>query len=144
MSALDRQNAVVAALIAALGADAALTALIGRRVYDAPPARAVMPCVTVKLVSALDASTADTEAQNLVFDLDAWDRYAIGAGFSRPRAVMGHLRRILHMRPLVVPGIAVVTTRCTGAHGPFRDPDDVSLHGIVTLAVLAGHESTLA
>lgn len=100
-----------------------------------------MPSVTIRMVSAHDASTADTEAQSLTFDLDVWDRYEIGADLSRPRSVMGHIRRILHMRNLPASGLDVLTCRCTDALGPFRDPDDVALHGIVTVTVLAGHEA---
>ncbi len=143
MSALDRQSPVVGAIIAALLGDAGLATLIGRRVYDAPPARAVMPSVTIKLVGGADASSADTEAQTLVFDLDVWDRYEAGANLDRPRAVMARMRSILHMRNLVVPGLDVVLARCTDARGPFRDPDELALHGVVTLSVLAGHETTL-
>jgi len=143
VSALDRQAAVVAAIGAALRSDATLAAVIGARVYDAPPARAVMPSVTIRLVSARDASTADTEAQTLDFDLDVWDRYEIGDTLGRPRAVMGHVRRILHMQNIDAPGVALLSLLCTGARGPFRDPDEVALHGVVSVTVAAGHESTL-
>ena len=144
MSARDRQAVLVAAIGAALRGDAALAALIGGRVYDAPPARAVMPSVTVRLVSARDGSTADTEAQVLTFDLDVRDRYEIGDTLGRPRAVMGHIRRILHRQPLPVPGIALLSLLCTDARGPARDPDEVALHGTVTVTALAGHETSPA
>ena len=65
----------MAAISAALRSDAALAALVGQRIYDAPPARAVMPSIAIRLVTAHDASTSNTEAQTLVFDLDVWDRY---------------------------------------------------------------------
>lgn len=143
MSAQDRQQAVLSAILAALESDPALAALVGRRIYDAPPARAIMPAIGIRLVSGLDASSANTEAQLLTFDLDVWDRYALGADLSGPRAIMGHIRRILHMQPLTVAGISVLTLRCTTARGPVRDPDEIALHGIVTLAVLAGHETAL-
>ena len=143
MSALDRQQAVLRALIAALGSDAQLAVLVAKRIYDAAPAKPVTPLLTIKLVSAVDASTASTEAQKLVFDVDVWDRYALGTDLSRPRAVMGHVRRILHMQPLNVAGCNLILLRCTGAQGPFRDPDDVTLHGTVTATALAGHETTL-
>ena len=141
MTARDRQQAVVSAILAALTADPDLQALTGNRIYDAPPGRAVTPEITVRLVTAADQSSADTEAQRLVFDLDVWDRYAPGADLSGPRTIMGHLRRILHDRALAVPGCNLLLLRCTGAQGPFRDPDNVALHGIVTVTVLAGHEA---
>ena len=97
----------------------------------------------MKLVSATDASTADTEAQKLTFDVDVWDRYALATDLSRPRMLMGHVRRILHLQPLSVSGCDLVLLRCTGSQGPFRDPDDVTLHGVVTVTVLAGHEGTI-
>ena len=143
MTAFDRQETVAAAIRAALLADADLSGLVGDRVYDAPPARAPMPLLTLRMVSGSDASTASTDAQVLTFDLDVWDKYELGADLSRPRAVMGHIRRILHMQNLTVAGLNVVTVRCTAARGPDRDPDEVSLHGVVTVVVLAGHEAVL-
>ena len=140
MIALDRQQPVLTAMIAALNTDARLVALVGRRIYDAAPAFPVTPAITIKLVSAADASTADTEAQTLVFDIDIWDRYGLATDLSRSRIVMGHVRRILHMQPLTVAGCNVILLRCTAARGPVRDPDDVTLHGTVTVTVLAGHE----
>jgi hypothetical protein len=141
MIARDRQQAVLSTMIATLGADPALTALVASRIYDVAPAVPITPCLSVKLVSAGDASTADTEAQALLFDVDVWDRYALGADLSRPRTLMGHVRRLLHMQPLVVPGCNLVLLRCTAAQGPFRDPDEVTLHGVVSISALAGHES---
>ena len=104
------------------------------------PGRLVTPALTLKLVSAADASTADTEAQQLVFDVDVWDRYALAIDLSRPRAVMGHVRRILHLQPLTAVGCNLILLRCTAARGPFRDPDDITLHGVVSVTALAGHE----
>lgn len=144
MSARDRSQAVLSATVAALGADTALAALVGRRIYDAPPGRATPPEITLKVVASADRGSADTDAQQIVLDCDVWDRYALGGDLSRPRLIMGHIRRILHMQPLVVPGTALVVLRCTGAQGPFRDPDTVALHGIVTLTALAGHETVAA
>lgn len=141
MTALDRQQAAVDAILAALGGDPGLAALVGTRLYDAPPGRAATPEITIKLVSAVDQSSADTEAQKLVFDLDVWDRYALGANLSRPRAIMGHVRRILHGRNLTLAGAGLILLRCTGSQGPFRDPDNLSLHGVVTVSALAGHET---
>ena len=140
MIALDRQQAILTATVAALGADAELSGLVGWRIYDAAPGRLITPALTLKLVSAADASTADTEAQQLVFDVDVWDRYALATDLSRPRAVMGHVRRILHLQPLTVVGCNLILLRCTTARGPFRDPDDITLHGVVSVTALAGHE----
>ena len=103
-----------------------------------------MPSVTIRLVSARDTSSADTEAQALDFDLDVWDRYELGGTLGRPRAVMGHIRRILHLQPLAVPGIDIIGVRCVSARGPARDPDELALHGTVSVTVLAGHEASLA
>ncbi len=143
MSALDRQQALVDAMRAALTGDAALGALVGPRVYDAPPGRATLPEITVRLVAAADGSTADTDAQVLTFDLDVWDRYASGASLAGTRALMGHVRRILHGQTIPVAGCALITLRCTGARGPVRDPGNTVLHGTVTVTALAGHETAL-
>lgn len=144
MSALDRSQGVLSAVIATLGADPTLAALVGQRIYEAPPGRAAPPEITLKVVASTDRGTADTDAQQIVLDCDVWDRYLLGADFARPRLIMGHVRRILHMQPLALPDAAFLVLRCTGTQGPFRDPDTVALHGIVTLAVLAGHETAAA
>lgn len=144
MSALDRSQGVLSAVVAALGADTALAALVGHRIYDAPPGRATPPEITLKVVASADRGSADTDAQQILMDCDVWDRYVLGGDLSRPRLIMGHIRRILHMRPLTVPGAVLVMLRCTGAQGPFRDPDTVALHGVVTLTALAGHETAAA
>lgn len=141
MSARDRSQGVLSAVIEALGADTALAALVGRRIYEAPPGRAAPPEITLKVVASTDRGSADTDAQQIVLDCDVWDRYLLGGDFARPRLVMGHIRRILHMQPLALPDTALVVLRCTGTQGPFRDPDTVALHGVVTLAALAGHET---
>ena len=115
MIAQDRQQALVSAIVSALAADPALAALVGGRIYDAPPGRATMPEITLRLVTAVDRSSADSEAQLLTFDLDVWDAYALGGDFSRARAIMGHIRRILHMQPLALQNGALILLRCTGA-----------------------------
>jgi hypothetical protein len=141
MTALDRQQALVDAILLALTGDADLASLVGGRIYDAPPGRAVTPEITIKLVTATDQSSADTDAQKLVFDVDVWDRYGLGADLSRPRAMMAHIRRILHLQALAVAGCNLIVLRCTNAQGPFRDPDNISVHGVVSLTALAGNEA---
>ncbi len=103
-----------------------------------------MPSITIRLVTAHDASTSDTEAQVMLFDLDIWDRYDIGETLGPPRRIMGHIRRILHMQVIGVEGISVLSVLCTDSRGPFRDPDEVALHGVVSLTVAAGHESSFS
>ena len=46
------------------------------------------------------------------------------------------------MQNIPVPGIALLSLLCTAARGPVRDPDEVALHGTVTVTVAAGHETT--
>ena len=43
--------------------------------------------------------------------------------------------------PFSLAGATLILLRCTGSQGPFRDPDTVTLHGVVTVAALAGHET---
>lgn len=75
-------------------------------------------------------------------DLDIWDRYVLGATLGGPRLVMAHIRRILHMRALTSPGVSILAVRCIASRGPVRDPDDISLHGTVSVSVLCGHETS--
>lgn len=141
MIALDRQQAILKALIAALSADGQLAAIVGQRIYDVAPGRPGTPEITLRLVSAADTSSANTEAQRLTFDVDVWDRYAFATDLGRPRAIMGHIRRILHLQPLTAMGCTVILLRCAASVGPFRDPDGTTVHGIVTVTALAGHET---
>lgn len=144
MSATDRSAAVLAALRTSLLADPALAALVDGRIFELPPARAGMPSLTIRCVSGLDASSADTDAQTLTFDCDVWDRFATAGDLSAAHAIMAHVRRILHMQSIAVSGVAVLSVLCTGSQGPYRDPDGVTLHGVVTLRVRCGHEAPSA
>ena len=57
---------------------------------------------------------------------------------------MGHIRRILHIQFLAVPGVTTLSILCTDARGPSRDPDEVALHGVVSVRVVAGHETSFS
>jgi hypothetical protein len=139
--ARDRQAAVLHALVGALNSDAQLTALVGHRIYDAAPGRLAPPALALRLVGGADASSADSEAQRLTFDVDVWDHYHLATDLDQSRILMDHVRRILHLQPLGASDCGVVLVRCTASQGPFRDPDGLTVHAVVTVGVLAGHEA---
>lgn len=140
MTALDRQQAVFDAILSKLLGDAQLTALVGNRIFAAPTPNGPTPELTIRHLDSRDDSTSDTDGQILAFEIDVWDRYRAGQDLSGPRTIMNHIRRVLHRQPMTAAGCNIVVVSCTGSQGPFRDEDNISLHGILQVQIIAGHE----
>jgi hypothetical protein len=120
---LALQKAVVAALVA----DAAVGALIGDRIYDAPPRDATFPYLTVGQVNTADWSTGTEGGAEHQLTLHAWSRergkrgcYAIGAA----------VEAALHDAALALDDHALVNLRFEFAE-TRRDPDGITFHGAI-------------
>ena len=134
MTALDRQQAVLRALVAAL---------VGRRAARGSGRPAHLRCRrragrrprrSPSSSSARPMRRAPTpRPRSLVFDVDVWDRYALG-GRPVPPA-RHHGPRPPHPAPAAARGdrVAPHPAPLHGAQGPFRDPDGITLHGVVTV-----------
>lgn len=141
MTAVDRTVEVMTAIRTAMLADASIAALVGTRVYDTAPEKVASPYMTIGDVGYADASSSDSEAQDLEMDVHCWDIPADRANAKNTanvRALMGHVRRVFHDLALAVTGRNVVVCRVTRTIPIVSDAD--AMHGVVIIRVLAGHE----
>lgn len=139
--AVDRTLEVMAAVRAALIADAALLTLVASRIYDTAPEKAVSPYLTIGRTSYRDSSSSDSEAQDFDMEVHCWDIPADRANAKNTANVynaMSHVRRVLHDSNLTISGRNVILTRVTASVSPIADADEI--HGVVIVRVLAGHE----
>jgi Protein of unknown function (DUF3168) len=114
-------------IFAALGADAALTALLGAgRVFDDVPQATPLPYVTFGHASARDRSTASEDGTEHIVTLHVW---SAAGGKKQTHEVLGALSAALHDRPLTLVGHSLINLR--HEHSEIRrDPDGETVHGI--------------
>ncbi len=117
-----------AALFAALGADAALLALLGgARIYDVPPADAAFPFVTLGEAVAADWSTATEAGCEHALTLHAFSR---SGGRAEAFALAAALGSALHDAPLALHGHRLANLRVTTSE-VRREADGRTFHALV-------------
>jgi len=121
--ALALQKAVFAALVA----DGGVGALIGDRIYDAPPRDPVYPYASIGETRTLDWSTGTEDGAELRLTLHVWSREH---GRSECLAVIEAARAVLHDAALTLDGHALVNLRFDTADAG-RDPDGITWHGVM-------------
>lgn len=115
------------AVFAALGADAALTALIGAsRIYDDVPQGTPFPYLTFGQSTARDWSTGTEEGSEHVLTLHVWSQ---SKGKKQAHEIMNAVRAVLHDQPLTLAGHRLVNLRHEFSESR-REPDGDTIHGI--------------
>lgn len=115
------------AVFAALGADAALTALIGAsRIYDDVPQGTPLPYLTFGQSTARDWSTGTEEGSEHVLTLHVWSQ---SKGKKQAHEIMNAVRAVLHDQPLTLAGHRLVNLRHEFSESR-REPDGDTIHGI--------------
>ena len=116
------------AIVAALSADAPLTALLGgAKIYDQPPASAAFPYVTVGETRIADYSTGDGPGEEHTLTLHGWSRQG---GHKEAHAIAGALLQALDDAPLALAGHALVNLRFAVAD-VRRESDGRTYHALV-------------
>ena len=96
------------AIFEALGANGALAAMIGARIFDHAPANAAFPYITFGRTSVYDWSTATESGAEQLFTLHAWSK---GKGKKEALEIMELARQSLHDAPLELEGHSLVNLR---------------------------------
>jgi len=120
--ALALQKAVVAALVA----DGAVGALIGDRVYDAPPRDAAFPYVTIGGTRVEDWSTGTEDGAEIRLTLEVWSRER---GKRECHEILETVEAALHQAALSLEDHALVNLRFEFADVD-RERDGVTYHGV--------------
>ena len=124
----DSTLALQAAVVAALGADVGVQALVAGRIYDRARADVAFPYVSVGPSQAEPWDTDDTTGWEVFLQLDVWSRERGGA--VECRQVMQAIHDALHRAELTVTGHDFVLGRLDSAR-TLDDPDGVTTHGVM-------------
>lgn len=136
---LDPETDLVRAAIAALKADAQLTALCGGRIYDRVPLKASgepgvpMPYVSIGPIASADDSAECIDAIEISVQFDVWVRADADAGVPATcRAISERIRRVLHNADITLDENGLVTLSFE-RRTIVDDPDGVTKHGVVQM-----------
>lgn len=121
------------AIVARLKATAAVTALVGTRVYDSVPAGATFPYITL---GEGDETSDDVDCVNgfeISLDIDVWSG---SPGFPEAKRISNEIRNALKDPPLSISDNALVYFNHRQTR-TFRDPDGVTSHAVLTFEAFA-------
>lgn len=115
------------AMVPLLKADATLTALVGTRVYDQPPATPTFPYVTIGDAQFLRDDATCVRGGQIYLTLHAWSR---AVGFPEVRRISDAVVEAVHMAPLTLPTNRFISIMHRQTR-TFRDPDGLTSHAVI-------------
>lgn len=124
----DPSYALQVALVAALKAAGALPDVVGGRVYDAVPAGAAFPYVTLGQCQVLPDKAGCIDGVEVSLQVDAWSR---AVGFGEVKTIGAAIVAALDDQALAVDGFNVTVFELESAQY-LRDPDGLTRHGAIT------------
>ena len=125
----DPGFALQKSVVAALRADAGITALLGSpaRLYDDPPRDTAFPYVSIGPAQLADWDTASERGHLHRLHLDIWSRQG---GRKEARAILAAIEAVLHDAALSLDGHRLINLRFEFAD-IFRDEDGETMRGTV-------------
>lgn len=124
----DPTLALQAALVAALKADAGVSALVGARVHDRAPEGVTFPYLSLGPVRAEPFDAQATDGREIVWQLDVWSD---GPGKVEALHIMAAVAARLHEGALTVTGFAFVMGVLLSQR-TLAEPDGERTHGVMT------------
>lgn len=121
------------AIVARLKSSAALGGLISARVYDAVPANAVFPYVTVGEGEETSDDVDCIDGFEISLDIDVWSR---AVGFPEAKRISQEIRAALKSSDLALTDNALVFFRHRQTRF-MRDPDGLTSHAVMTFEAFA-------
>lgn len=120
------------AVFTRLGAFAAVTALVGARIYDHAPQDVVFPYIVVGDTTANEFDTDTSSGADHTVTVHAWSRYR---GRKEVKQIQRAIYEALHRHDLAVTGAQTVTCDWQYAEN-FVDGDGLTRHGVTRFRVL--------
>ena len=121
---LELQGAIVARLKAWAG----LSATVNGRVYDAVPAGAAFPYITVGEGDETSDDADCIDGFEISLDIDIWSR---AIGYPEAKRISDEVRKALKSADLALPTNALVDFRHRQTRF-LRDPDGLTSHAVMT------------
>src|SRR5688572_23107172 len=109
------------AIFEALGANGALAALVGARIFDHAPANAVFPYMTFGRTSVYDWSTGTESGTEQLFTVHVWSK---GKGKKEALEIMELAREALHDAALELDGHRLVNLRLEFSEARYDDRNE--------------------
>ena len=130
MSYADPSLELQKAIVAALKADAAVTAIINGRIYDAVPGGAAKPYVSFGPFQLLPEHGDCLDGGEAFVTLDAW---AAGPDTVQVKQLGTAIARALDMAPIVLDAPQRLVEMSVEQTQYMRDPDGITAHGVITV-----------
>lgn len=121
------------AIVAALKANGALPTVVGGRVYDAVPAGAVFPYITLGDGQVLPDKADCISGAEVILQVDVWSR---STGYPEVKTISKAVIVKLDDQPLTVPGQDIIVFEHESTRY-LRDPDGLTRHAAITFRSLA-------
>jgi hypothetical protein len=115
------------AIFAALGANGALAALVGARIFDHAPAHVSFPYITFGRTSVYDWSTGSESGTEQLFTVHVWSK---GKGKKEALEIMELARQTLHDAPLDLEGHSLINLRLEFSEARYDDRNEAH-HGLL-------------
>lgn len=116
------------AIYTKLTGTAAVTALVGSRIFDGKPDQApAFPYIIIGEMTGTDFDTKSTDGEETVLNIDTFSKYN---GNKEARQIMGTIHGALHKANLSPTGHDLIFLYWVASRGPFTDPDPEIRHGI--------------
>jgi len=115
------------AIFAALGANAALTSVVGTRIFDHAPANAAFPYITFGRTSVYDWSTGTESGTEQLFTLHVWSK---SKGKKEVLEIMELARETLHDAALELEAHRLVNLRLEFSEARYDDRNEAH-HGLL-------------
>jgi Protein of unknown function (DUF3168) len=115
------------AIFEALGANVALAALVGTRIFDHAPANAAFPYITFGRTSVYDWSTGTENGAEQLFTVHVWSK---GKGKKEVLEIMELARSTLHDTSLDLEGYQLVNMRLEFSEARYDDRNEAH-HGLL-------------
>jgi hypothetical protein len=128
----DPSLEVQAAIVTALKATGALPTVVGQRVYDAAPANATFPYITLGDCQVLPDKADCIDGAEVFLQVDAWSR---AVGYPEVKAIAKAVVVKLDEQPLAVSGHNVIVFEHQSTQY-LRDPDGLTRHAAITFRSL--------
>ena len=130
MSYADPSLELQKAIVAALKADAAVTAIINGRIYDAVPGGAAKPYVSFGPFQLLPEHGDCLDGGEAFVTLDAW---AAGPDTVQVKQLGTAIARALDLAPIVLDAPQRLVEMSVEQTQYMRDPDGITAHGVITV-----------
>lgn len=127
---MSASDALQAAIHARLTGDAALSALIGSRIHDLPPAPVTAPYVSYGPSTTVPLDAECIAAREETLQIDVWSEAQ--DGYREAKTICDAIKGALHEADLDLGTHALAQIRIA-AMRVFRDPDGRTTHGVLTV-----------